>query len=68
MFHSRNSITTGGIQSNRVNCWLQNYNKLSHKASNLKNESRYLIISFLKISFFYQISVSREDKKNIYQS
>ena len=22
MFHSKNPITTGGFQSNRVNCWL----------------------------------------------
>ena len=46
MFDSRNPKTTGGFQRNRVNCWLQKYNKFSRKALNLKNESRYFIISF----------------------
>ena len=46
MLHSRNPKITGGLQSNRVNCWPSDYNKFSPKALKLKNESRYLIISF----------------------
>ena len=49
MLHSRIPQITGGLQSKRVNCWLENYKKFSRKALNLKNEGRYLIDGFKNI-------------------
>ena len=64
MLYSKDPKITGDLRSNRVNCWLSNYNKFSRKSFYLKNERRYLIISFYNtVIFLNLISVSRKGRK-----